>query len=69
MTRCEKNNDVSVSAKARLTSISTCQKPIKKCQKVIKNDQKPAKNSKKQQNTTRFRLAQLNMAARHPLWR
>jgi hypothetical protein len=36
---------------------------------VIKNDQKPAKNSKKQQKTTRFRLAQLNMAARHPLWR
>jgi hypothetical protein len=40
---------ISVSAKTRLTSISTPQKPIKKCQKVIKNDQKPSKNSKKRQ--------------------
>jgi hypothetical protein len=49
MTPCEKNNDVSVSAKARLTSISTYQKPIKRYQKVIKNWQKPAKKSKKRQ--------------------
>jgi hypothetical protein len=39
--------NVSVSAKTRLTSISTCQKPIKNSQKVIKNDQKRSKNSKK----------------------
>jgi hypothetical protein len=49
MTPCEKNNDVSVSAKTRLTSVSTPQKPIKRCQKVIKNQQKPAKKSKKRQ--------------------
>jgi hypothetical protein len=46
MTRCEKNNVVSVSAKTRLTSISPPQKPRKKCQKVIKNDQKQQKTAK-----------------------
>jgi hypothetical protein len=63
MTRCEKNNDVSVSAKTRLTSISTPQKPIKKCQKVIKNDQKPAKNSKKRQV---FALPILTFGGKNP---
>jgi hypothetical protein len=38
--------NVSVFAKTRLTSISTCQEAIKNDQKVIKNDQKRSKTAK-----------------------